>query len=227
MIYYAWCVVSLLKITSIHDLLKFSKEYKLIIETITQIVPLLGDLFIQLLLLVLFYGVLGVHFFGGLINSGTKAEYKEVLGDPLEDNYEYLSFNDIPNGILLLYSILITNDWSRLMTMSIVTLKGGSKVFWGRAFFLSFFGLGFMLVLNTTIGAIIDFINTYLSILREAEDENALKEAEGMNVVQIGSDLLYTLRNKNSQTKSKKQTTTENFMDGEKRKRTASLIAIN
>lgn len=202
--------MSLLKITSIHDLLKFSNEYKLIIETITQIVPLLGDLFIQLLLLMLFYGVLGVYFFGGLINSTTKEAYDAALGNNLQDNYEYLSFNDIPSGLLFLYSIMITNDWSRLMSMAICTLSGGSKVFWARSFFLSFFGLGFMLVLNTTIGAIIDFINTYLSILREEEESSSTKETlKYGNPMQIGSSILDILRSSDSPLKKMKMKKTK------------------
>lgn len=220
--------MSLLKITSIHDLLKFSNEYKLIIETITQIVPLLGDLFIQLLLLMLFYGVLGVYFFGGFINSNTKEVYKEAMSSTLQDNYEYLSFNDIPNGLLLLYSIMITNDWSRLMTMTICSLTGPSKVFWSRTFFLSFFGLGFMLVLNTTIGAIIDFINTYLSILREEEENSEVQGLQEKNPMEIGSNILNILKTADSPLKHLKKKRTPDISSPEEfRKSTVSNLSIN
>jgi hypothetical protein len=212
--------VSLLKITSIHDLLKFSNEYRLIIETITQIVPLLGDLFIQLLLLVLFYGVVGVHFFGGLTTDNTKNKYKELMGDDMGENYEYLTFNDIPSALLTLYSIMITNDWSKIMTQSILSFDGGTQVFWARAFFLSFFGLGFMLVLNTTIGAIIDFINTYLSILQEEESAGSMKEQDGTNVIKMGTDLLGVLRPEEEEKKlKKKKKNSEFFIEEEVDKR--------
>lgn len=203
-VYYLWCVLSLLKITSVHDLLKFSKEYLLILETFTQIMPLLGDLFVQLLLLMLFYCVIGVHMFGGLVHDKTKEEYKAVVGDNMSDNYEMLTFNDIPSGLLLLYVIAIMNDWSKIMTHAMVTLKDDWPVFKARLFFLSFFMLGIMLVLNTTIGTIIAFINTYLSMLQEggdlgieAEEENkfdvvmnmfsAREEAKRENTKQTGS----------------------------------------
>jgi hypothetical protein len=212
-------MLSLLKITSIHDLLKFSNEYRLIIETITQIVPLLGDLFIQVLLLVLFYGVIGVHFFGGLVSNAVKNNYKEVMGDSLGENYEYLTLNDIPSALLTLYSIMITNDWSKIMTHCILEVKGSTNVFWARAFFLSFFGLGFMLVLNTTIGAIIDFINTYLSILQENENSTANKEQEGTNVMKIGSDLLGVFKADEDPGNVKKKKKSEIFQDEELEKK--------
>jgi two pore calcium channel protein, plant len=200
-----WCLVSLSKITSIHELLKFSNEYRLILETITQIVPLLADLFIQVLLLVLFYAVYGVHLFGGLITDKTPAAYEEMLGDNMGKNYEYLSFNDIPNGMLFLYSIMITNDWSKISTQAMVTFKEPLEVFGARLFFLSFFCLGFILVLNTTIGTIIDFINTYLSILQEEqEEEDDSKSEEALPVMQLGSTLFGTSKEEAAEEKRKK-----------------------
>lgn len=220
-------MVSLLKITSVHDLLKFSNEYRLIIETITQIVPLLGDLFIQLMLLVLFYGVVGVHLFGGLVGDDIKEYYKNIMGDNLGDNYEYLTFNDIPNALLLLYSIMITNDWSRLMTHTIVKITGPSKVFWARAFFLSFFGLGFMLVLNTTIGAIIDFINTYLTILQDEESSSSIKEQEGANVMKLSTNLFGVLNTVEESIRFRKKKAPETVYDEDlERKGKALTISI-
>ena len=200
-----WCLVSLSKITSIHELLKFSNEYRLILETITQIVPLLADLFIQVLLLVLFYAVFGVHLFGGLITNKTPEAYEEMIGDNMGKNYEYLSFNDIPNGILFLYSIMITNDWSKISTQAMVTFKEPLKVFGARLFFLSFFCLGFILVLNITIGTIIDFINTYLSILQEEQhEEDESKDEEALPVMQLSSTLFGTSKDEAAEEKKKK-----------------------
>lgn len=184
--------------------MKFSKEYRLILETITQIVPLLADLFIQVLLLVLFYAVYGVHLYGGLITDKTPKVYEEMIGDDMGKNYQYLSFNDIPNGILFLYSIMITNDWSKLSTQAMVTFEKPIEVFCARLFFLSFFCLGFILVLNTTIGTIIDFINTYLSILQD-ENEKEEEEEAGTNMMNLGNNLFGVLDSPNKKKNKKNQ----------------------
>lgn len=203
--YYVWCGVSLLKIASVHEILKFSSEYRLILETITQIVPLLGDLFIQVVLLVLFYGVVGVLFFGGRITTQTPKEYEDMVGNNMENNYEYLTFNDIPSGLLFLYSIMITNDWSKMMTGAILTYKSIQAIAFCRLFFLSFFVLGLMLVLNTTIGAIIDFINTYLSILKDEEDAEAEEQAASASSVSLVSNTLFGI----DQSKQKEEETSK------------------
>jgi hypothetical protein len=146
-----------------------------------------------------------VHLFGGLITDKTPEDYEKMVGDNMGKNYEYLSFNDIPNGILFLYCIMITNDWSRISTQAMVTFEDPVKVFGARLFFLSFFCLGFILVLNTTIGTIIDFINTYLSILQEEQDkDDDSKSEETLPVMQLGSTLFGTGKEDAAEEKKKK-----------------------
>lgn len=91
---------------SVHDLLTFSAEYNLIISTFTQIMPLLSDLFLMEILLMLIYSVFGTILMGGLVSTDSKAKYPQTVGEKLEDYYEYLSFNDVPNSLLFLFSII-------------------------------------------------------------------------------------------------------------------------
>lgn len=91
---------------SVHDLLSFSEEYNLMVSTFTQILPLLKDLFMMILLLMLAYSLVGTIQFGGLVDQTSKEKFRTRIGEKLEDNYEYLNFNDILNGMIFLFAIL-------------------------------------------------------------------------------------------------------------------------
>lgn len=46
----------------------------------------------------LIYGQLGIHLFGGKINSGTPKRYAEISGGGDGTHYERACFNDFPNA---------------------------------------------------------------------------------------------------------------------------------
>lgn len=171
-IYRIWCLLSLLKVLSIHDLLKNSPEYSLIISTFTQIMPLLQDMFLMVFILTMVYAVIGVYLLGGMVSSESVGLYKKYLDEKLEDNYWYLTFNDIPSGILFMYCLLMNNDWSKFSTMTLLAfdINDMSSIWAGRFFFFTYYFLGFMVVLNIIIGSIIDFIVCYLTILDKKMD---------------------------------------------------------
>lgn len=171
LLYRIWCILSLLKMISVHDLLTFSAEYNLIISTFTQIMPLLSDLFLMELLLMLIYSMVGVNLLGGKVSTKSIAEYPVTVGEKLEDFYEYLTFNDIPSAMLFLFSIIAQNDWSKISTMAMMEYKELNMIYKCRVYFFSFYWIGFVVVSNIIIGAILDFIGTYLTILEEEKEE--------------------------------------------------------
>lgn len=204
-----------MKITSIHDLLKFSKEYRLILQTITQIVPLLSDMFIQLFLLILFYSSVGNYLFGGEVDNTTKEKFNFEVGDNMEEGYEYLTFNDTPSSMLFLYAILINNDWSKLMMQAMAKREQPIDILWGRVFFISYYFLTFMVVLSTIVGAVVDFINTYLQML--GEEEELEKKSEKKPKATQG--LFGIMRKK----KHKKKTHSDSEDDGTDNKKLAEI----
>jgi hypothetical protein len=205
-----------LKITSIHDLLKFSKEYRLILQTITQIVPLLSDMFIQLFLLILFYSSVGNYLFGGEVDNTTKEKFNSEVGDNMEEGYEFLTFNDTPSSMLFLYAILINNDWSKLMMQAMAKkTEQPMDILWGRVFFISYYFLTFMVVLSTIVGAVVDFINTYLQML--GEEEELEKKSEKKTKATQG--LFGIMRKK----KHKKKTHSDSEDDGTDNKKLAEI----
>lgn len=53
-----------------------------------------------------------------------------------------------------------------------------------RLYFLSFYWIGFVVVMNIIIGAILDFIGTYLTILEE-EREAESKKTKKLNIFEF------------------------------------------
>lgn len=113
------------------------------------------------------YSLLGTILFGGLVDQKTREKFRTRTGVKLEDNYEYLNFNDVLNGMIFLFAILSQNDWSYLATMTTIEIDQERGIIFARVFYLSFYFIGFVVVTNIIIGAILDFIGTYLSILEE------------------------------------------------------------
>ena len=121
----------------------------------------------MILLLMLAYSLVGTIQFGGLVDQTSRDKFRTRIGEKLEDNYEYLNFNDILNGMIFLFAILSQNDWSKLATMTTLEIDSNRGIMLSRVFYLSFYFIGFVVVTNIIIGAILDFIGTYLSILEE------------------------------------------------------------
>lgn len=184
-VYWTWCILSLLKVVSVHNLLTFSDEYNLIFSTFTQIIPLMKDLFVMMFSITFIYSVVGTFLLGGQVSTESEGLYQAKLGEKLEDNFFYLSFNDVPNSFLFLYCIMMNNDWSKISTMAMLAFNNKDVVKEGEAsdwvmvaicrfYFFTYYFLGFMVVLNIIIGSIIDFIVCYLTLLdikREKEKE--------------------------------------------------------
>lgn len=59
---------------------------------------------------------------------------------------------------------------------------------WGiaiaRTYFLSFYWIGFVVVMNIIIGAILDFIGTYLTILEEEREEES-QQTKKLNIFEF------------------------------------------
>lgn len=75
------------------------------------------DLSLQILVVFLIFGSVGLNFFGGSINSFSLDVYNEDMNTDL--NYEYLNFNTFANSLIFLFVIITNNDWPVLANICI------------------------------------------------------------------------------------------------------------
>lgn len=82
--------------------------------------------------------------------------------------------------------------------MTTLEIESDRGIMLSRVFYLSFYFIGFVVVTNIIIGAILDFIGTYLSILEEEKG----KQKKQNNMLNIFELISKTTKNpKNTKTK--------------------------
>lgn len=84
--------------------------------------------------------------------------------------------------------------------MTTLEIESDRGIMLSRVFYLSFYFIGFVVVTNIIIGAILDFIGTYLSILEEEKG----KQKKQNNMLNIFELISKTTKNPKS-TKTKKR----------------------
>jgi len=57
----------------------------------------------------MFFAAFGIFFFGGLLNEKIDLIYK---GNAYSSAYYSSNFNDLPNAFLILFSLMIVNNWN-------------------------------------------------------------------------------------------------------------------
>ena len=118
---------------------------------------------LSLLCLVLaVYASLGVHAFGGTIwvdNPDIVANAQEYA----RDGYWPLNFNDFSSAYVMLFQLLVVNNWYILMEGTVAAV--GSR--WARAYFLVFYLIGVIIVLNIVVAVMLTLTKSV-----KAEDLN-------------------------------------------------------
>ena len=57
----------------------------------------------------MFFALLGMHIFGGKLNSSTELT---LNGNNYNQFYKFSNFNDMPGSLLILFSLMIVNNWN-------------------------------------------------------------------------------------------------------------------
>ena len=134
--FYIWSVSCLVGVVDIVHQLKrisiLSKLVQIIFYALKVTYPFLFVILISFLI----FAMIGMSIFGGSINSRTPALYLKYVGGELNDNYEYLNWNDLVNSLVFVYSIVINNSIPTLLNMCIVD-RGYATDFRGL-YFLAF-----------------------------------------------------------------------------------------
>jgi len=126
------------------------------------------------------FSLLGMSVFGGSINSSTRAQYLKMVGSELNENYEYLNWNDLVNSFAFVYTIVINNSIPTLLNMCIVD-SGLNSDFRGIYFFV-FQILVNMTLFNIFIGMVIGISLEYFKTELEKKKNDKSKLYEDSQV---------------------------------------------
>eukprot|EP00457_Paulinella_chromatophora_P008540 gb/GEZN01008576.1/.p1 GENE.gb/GEZN01008576.1/~~gb/GEZN01008576.1/.p1 ORF type:complete len:460 (-),score=33.99 gb/GEZN01008576.1/:33-1334(-) len=127
-----------------------SKSLRQLIATFLKLLPKFASASVVLLALFMFYGSLGVQFFGGKI-----AKSNASLAAPSSfgaSNYYANSMNDFPAAFVTLFEIMVINNWYVIVN----GYASATNVAASRSFFISFYVISVLIVLNTTTVFVVD-----------------------------------------------------------------------
>ncbi|CAM8884818.1 unnamed protein product [Rhodiola kirilowii] len=138
------------------------KRYRAFVATfltlIPSLMPYLGTIFCVLCM----YCSLGVQVFGGIVNAGNPRLEGSTLAD---DDYTLFNFNDYPNGMVTLFNLLVMGNWQDWM-QGYKELTGST---WSIAYFISFYLITVLLLLNLVIAFVLE------AFFAEMEIEDSVK----------------------------------------------------
>jgi hypothetical protein len=180
-IYAFCCLIRISRIFS--EVLLGWSQIRAVVNSISSMRPILFGLVNMLIIVFVMFGQVGIHLFGGKINSNTPQEYAQVSGGTLGENYSRLSFNDFPNAIIILWALLVNNCWPNLTIMAVSHDDNP----WCMIYFVCFIIITCVVILNIVIGFVIDVILAYLGAAKQDKlvdpFANVLDEIEvGINV---------------------------------------------
>ncbi|KAK8949371.1 Two pore calcium channel protein 1 [Platanthera zijinensis] len=154
-------------------LLLHVQQYRAFVATfltlIPSLMPYLGIIFCVLCI----YCSIGVQLFGGIVNAGNA---RLEATDLFENDYLLFNFNDYPNGMVVLFNLLVMGNWQAWM-QSYRDLTGTS---WSLVYFISFYLITVLLLLNLVIAFVLEafFAEMELETATKSEDS---KDALGRN----------------------------------------------
>lgn len=119
----------------------------------SYIVELISILFI----LYLFFGMIGLNMFGGVINGNTMGRINEVLGTDLD--YVNINFNTFFNSFISFYIVGLNDNWPMIVHMSVFKHEGSNT--YGKIVFLLFKLIVNFILINSLTAFAIEIFNDY------------------------------------------------------------------
>lgn len=145
-------LVIFIRLTRILSLLYELKTFRVIIETIKN---LLGPFYTLLLVqFTIFYafGMTGVLWFGGRVTSETMSLKVDTS---YASTYFLNNFNDLGNGFVTLFSLMVVNNW-QFVSQVFVDITGTTAT---RFFFVAFYYICVVIGLNIVVAFAIDMFS--------------------------------------------------------------------
>jgi hypothetical protein len=134
-------------------------RFRAILTTLKRLYPALRSLGVILISEYYFFGLLGVCLFQGVIKKGQMGpEFMATYW--AQNNYWENNFDDLYHAYIVLFEIMIINNWNLNVEGWTVALDSH----WPRVFFVCHFFLAIVIILNCVIALVLDaFISKYSS----------------------------------------------------------------
>lgn len=186
-----------------HYICVFCPQIRAVYNVMDIMRPFMLNMLLTFYMLFVLYAQIGIHAFGGLVNSKSPEYYEKfAFGGEDAGNYEKQTWNDFPSAFVYLYGIFTQNSWHVMAYQTSASyqitlpqpdgdLVPGSyneikSVLIGRVFIISFILIANLIIVNIVMGGIIDVIMARLSEESDASqkaDEEAFKNlTEGMDL---------------------------------------------
>ena len=163
---YRYLYVSLFSMNSI----------KAIMNACNNMKPFFYNLVFMLGCVLLIFGQIGIHMFGGKINSTTPKRYAEVSGGGDGPYYQRATFNDFPSALIMLWSLIVNNCWPNLTIQAVAEDENA----WQIIYFVLFILITIVIIFNIVIGFILDVVMTYLTEALEEDNSGPDLFDEGL-----------------------------------------------
>lgn len=151
-----YSLVCLCKLSrAFETLVHHSKQIRSFVNVLNNILPFIKIILSSICVVFLIYGQIGIHLYGGEINS------KTVEANSSKDLqvYKYLNFNDFPSAMITLWSLFLNSGWVNIMNQE----SFGSGFSCDGVFFITFIYIMNMFIMKVVLCLIIDAVLTDFS----------------------------------------------------------------
>jgi hypothetical protein len=131
-------------------------ETKLVIKTFVSLVPSFSNLLGVLVVVYYVFSMLGITLFGGLVYAENSSIFDDTVIPP---NYIYNNFNDFPSSCVVLFELLVVNNW--WVIARVFSNATNNYALW---FFLAFYLIAPFIVLNILISFVIEMFNSQANL---------------------------------------------------------------
>lgn len=171
-------------------------QWKIITRTISSLIRPFTSLLLVIFTLFLVFSQITDRAFGGLASI----DEKRILRDQsVPDIYIEMNFNDLVNSFVTLFTLMVVNNWFVIVRM----YESVTNPYFARLFFVTFYFLSVIVVLNIVVAFAIDMYGSVDSLYRDKKDiadnqmaENMLSDDEDPDYVRVNS--AFALRRQSS-----------------------------
>lgn len=166
-------LVILTRLLRLFRLLVHLPEYQLIGESFFAMMPAASRLLKLLFCVCYVFALIGMALYGGMINTDPdRPEYaKLVESDYYDSLYAPLNFNDLWSSFVLLFGVLVVNNWW-VLADGPIAVAGKSA----RLYFIAFYCVAVLICANLVTAFVIDaFLAEYERAKKKEDDEDQPK----------------------------------------------------
>lgn len=163
------------KTISVIMFLRIIREIRIVLDVLINSAKFLIDVIGMMGIVVLLFSSAGITIFGGSMNSKVWSTYQTVVGEEAQDGFQFINFNDYLNAVTLLWVILLSG-WQDILKC--LCFGNPNRSMTHNYFFVCFFLIANLMLMNVLIGFIIDNIVAYLSedIIIDNDQHSSLKK---------------------------------------------------